>query len=170
MRQFAHPFLPHLALVVLQTAAGGLQHRAEHRAWITDDAEVDVSILADGAVVQIDLHQRRDVDALAVAHAEIERGADNHHHVGFAERHGPGAVEVMGIAGWQDAAGGTVEVAGDVQASQQGHGFLMPPSGPDLLAEQDRRALGVDQDIGQTLDIARVADRLGGGTIVARFR
>ena len=46
----------------------------------------------------------------------------------------------------------------------------MPPSGPDLLAEQDRRTLGVDQDIGQTLDIARVAERLGGGTIVAGFR
>ncbi len=145
-------------------------HRGEDGAGVTDDAEVDVSVLADGAVVQIDLHQRRDVDALAVAHAEIEWGADDHHHVGFAERHGASAVEVMGIAGRQGAAGGPVEVAGDVEASQQGHGLLMPPSGPDLLAEQDRRALGIDQDVGQTLDIARVADRFGGGSVVAGSR
>ena len=60
LRSCAHPFLRAVwRLSSFETAAGRLQHRAEHRAGIADDAEVDVAILADRAVVHVDLHQRR---------------------------------------------------------------------------------------------------------------
>ena len=61
-------------------------------AWVTadedapgvaDDAEVDVAVLADRAVVQVDLDDRRvGGEALAVAHAEVERRADDDDQVG----------------------------------------------------------------------------------------
>jgi hypothetical protein len=38
---------------------------------------------------------------------------------------------------------------------------------PHLLAVQDRRTLGVDQDIGQLFDVARIADRARRGAVVA---
>ena len=70
------------------------------------------------------------------------------------------AVEVMRVAGRQQSAGGAVEVAGDVEASQQRDRLPDARGSPDLLAEQYRGPLGVDQDVGELLDIARIADRL----------
>ena len=131
---------------------------------------VDVAVLADGAVVEVDLHQRRHVDALAVAHAEIEWRADDDDDVGLAEGERAGAVEMMRIAGRQEPAAGAVEVAGNVEAAQQRDRFLVAARGPDLLAEQDRRPLRIHQNIGEPLDIGRIADRFGRGAIMAGLR
>ena len=92
-------------LSLLMRPDGGLQHRAQDRARIADQPEVDVAILADRAVVHVDLHQLQILaDALAVAHAEIERRADDHQHVGLGEGLRAGAVEMMRIARRQQTA------------------------------------------------------------------
>ena len=67
-------------------SAGGLQYGAEDGARVADQPQVDVAVLADSAVVHVDLHQL-DVlaDALAVSHAEIEGCADDHEHVGLGK-------------------------------------------------------------------------------------
>ena len=36
--------------------------------------------------------------------------------------------------------------------------FLVAASRPHLLAVQDRGTLGIDQDVGEVLDVARIAD------------
>ena len=82
-------------------------------------ARGDVAILADGAVVQVDLHQRRHVDALAIAHAEVERRADDDDDIGLGE----GVASACGRNGADRPAaagrGCAVEVAGNVEAAQQ---------------------------------------------------
>ena len=46
----------------------------------------------------------------------------------------------------------------------------MAARGPDLLAEEDRRALGIDQQVRELLDIDRVAERLRRRTVFSRRR
>ena len=85
--ELLHPLAARLALVLLEAAGGGLQHRAEDGARITDQPEVDVAVLADGAVVHVDLHELELLaDAPAVAHAKIKRRADDDDDVGIGER------------------------------------------------------------------------------------
>ena len=75
---FLQPLLARLALVALDAARGRLQHRAQDGARVADQPQADVAVLADRAVVHVDLHQLQILaDALAVAHAEIERRADD---------------------------------------------------------------------------------------------
>ena len=141
-----------------------------HRARIAGDAEIDVPVLADDVVAEIDLHERRHLDALAVAHAEIERRADDHDDVRLVEGERARAIEVMRIARRQEAASGAVEVAGNVEAAQQRDGFVVAAAGPDLLAEENRRPLGIDEEIGELLDVRRIADRFGRGAVLAGLR
>ncbi len=169
--QLRHPFAARLALVVFEAAARRLQHRSQNRARIADQTEIDVAVLADRAVVHVDLHQRQFLaDALAVAHAEIERRADDDQHVGIRKGLRARAVEVMRIARRQQSTAGPVEVAGNVEAAQQRNRFFMTARGPHLLAVQNRGPLGIDEDVGELLDIARIADRFGRRPIVARLR
>src|SRR6516162_4133870 len=57
--QALHPFAPLLALVVLESSRGRLQHRAEDCTRVTHEPQVDVAVLADRAVIHVDLHQLR---------------------------------------------------------------------------------------------------------------
>ena len=60
----------------------------------------------------------------------------------------------MRVAGRQQAAAAAVEIAGDVEAAQEGDGFFVAARDPDLLAVQDRRPLRVDED-SASLSISR---------------
>src|SRR3954451_13571317 len=107
---------PALALLALAAALGRLGHLAEDRTGVADEAQRDVAVLADGAVVHVDLDDLRLArQALAVAHPEVERRADDEDHVGVVERVTARQVEVVRVAGGQRAAGGAVHVRGDVE-------------------------------------------------------
>jgi hypothetical protein len=81
--QLLHPRAP-LAFVVREPSRrrGGI---ASHTARIADEAEGDVAVLADGAVILVYLNQGRNIDALAVAHPEVERSADDDDDVRLVE-------------------------------------------------------------------------------------
>src|SRR3954465_8158916 len=100
---------PALARLALAAALGGLGDLAEDRAGVADEAERDVAVLADRAVVHVDLDDRGLTrQALAVAHPEVERGADDDDHVRVVERVAARQVEVVRVTGRQGAAGGAV--------------------------------------------------------------
>ena len=109
-------------------------------------------------------------DALAVAHAEVERRADDDDDVSLAECRTAGAVEIMRIARRQHAARRAVHIGRNIQLADQVDRLVVAARRPDLGAVKDRRPLGLDQDVGQLLDILRVADRLGRGAVGAGGR
>src|SRR4029434_1088517 len=113
---------------------------------------------------------RTPLAALAVTHEEVERRADDHDHVRLVEGERARAIEVMRIAGRQEAACGAVEVSGDVEPAQQGNGVVVAAACPDLLAEKNRGTCRVHQDVGKTLDVRRITDRLGRGAVLPRVR
>src|SRR4029434_11355362 len=92
---------------------------------------------------------RTPLAALAVTHEEVERRADDHDHVRLVEGERARAIEVMRIAGRQEAASGAVEITRNVDAAQQRHGFVMAAARPHLLTEQNRRAFRVHEDVGE---------------------
>src|SRR5207302_1334463 len=67
-------------------------------------------------------------------------------------------------------AAAAVEVAGDVQSAQQRDRLLVAARRPHLLSVQDGRALGIDQQVGELLDVARIAERAGRGAVVPGLR
>src|SRR5205085_4664463 len=98
---------PALALLALAAALGGLGDLAEDRARVADEAERDVAVLADRLVGHVDLDDRGLArEALAVAHPEVERRADDQDHVGVVERVAAGEVEVVRVARRKRAARG----------------------------------------------------------------
>ena len=138
---------------------------------MADQAERDVPVLADRAVVLIDLHHGGvPAEAPAVAHAEVERRADDHDHVGLVEGHAAGAVEMVRVAGRQQSAARAVEVGRDVELAHQLDRLLVAAAVPHLRAEQDAGPLGIDQEVGQLLDVGGIADRAGRGAVVAGRR
>src|SRR3954453_7659136 len=162
---------PALALLALRAALGGLGDLAEDRAGVADQAQRYVAVLADRLVGHVDLDNRRLArEALAVAHPEVERRADDHDDVGVVEGVAAREVEVVRIAGRQRAARGAVHVRRDVELADELDRLLVAAARPHLAAEQDARALGVDQDVGQALDVGRVADAARGGAVVAGLR
>jgi hypothetical protein len=76
----------------------------------------------------------------------------------------------MRVARRQQAAARAVEVAGNIESAQQRHRLFVSARGPHLLTVKDRRALGIDKNVSQFLDVARVADRLRRRPVVARLR
>ena len=76
----------------------------------------------------------------------------------------------MRVAGRQQAAAGAVEVARNVQPAQQLDGLHVAARLPDLLPVQDGRTFGIDQDVGQFLDVARIAHRTGRCAVVPGLR
>jgi hypothetical protein len=76
----------------------------------------------------------------------------------------------MRIARRQQPAARAVEIAGNVEAAQQRDRFLMTARGPNLLSVQNRGALGIDENVREFLDVARVANRFGRRAIVTRLR
>ncbi len=135
-------------------ARRGLGDRGQDRARVADQAEVDVAVLADGAVVHVDLdHGRALRQPAAVAHPEVERGADDQDQVGVVEPVPPGQVEVVRVAGRQGAAGRAVHVGRDVQLADEVDRRVGAARGPDLGAEQHDRLLGPGQQVGQRLDV-----------------
>ena len=163
--QLLEPGLAPLRAVV-GAARGGVVHGLQDRPRIADQSQRDVAVLADRAVVHVDLHHRGlGAQALAIAHAEVEGGADNDDHVGLVEGVTPGAVEVMGIARRQQAAARAVEIGRQVEPAHQRDRRLVAARHPHLGPEQDARPLRRDQEIGQFLHVRRVADRLGRGAV-----
>src|SRR4051812_34624977 len=161
---------PALALLALRAALGGLGDFAEDRAGVADEAERDVAVLADRLVGHVDLDDRGLArEALAVAHPEVERRADDQDHVGVVERVAAGEVEVVRVAGRKRAARGAVHVRRDVELADELDRLLVAARGPDLRAEQDARALGVDEDLGEAVDVVRVADALRRRAVAARL-
>ena len=59
------------------------------------------------------------LEALAVAHAEVERRADDQDHVGVVERVAARQVEVVRVARRQRAAGGAVHERRDVELADE---------------------------------------------------
>src|SRR4051812_48803573 len=161
---------PALALLALAAALGGLGDLAEDRARVADEAERDVAVLADRLVGHVDLDDRGLArEALAVAHPEVERRADDQDHVGVVERVAAGEVEVVRVARRKGAAGGAVHVRRDVELADELDRLLVAARGPHLGAEEHARALGVDQDLGELVDVVGVADALGRGAVAARL-
>src|SRR5919202_2376486 len=161
---------PALALVALAAALGRLGDLAEDRAGVADEAEGDVAVLADSLVGHVDLDDLRLArQPLAVAHPEVERRADDEDHVRVVERVAAREVEVVRVARGQRAAGGAVHVRRDVELADELDGLLVAARRPDLRAEQDARALGVDEDLGEAVDVVRVADALRRGAVAARL-
>ena len=81
-------------------------------------------------------------------------------HVGLGECLAAGAVEMMRIARRQKPAAGAVEIAGNVEAAQQRDRLVVAARRPHLLPVEDRRPLGIDQNVGELLDVARIAYRV----------
>ena len=93
---------------------------ARTSAGVADDPEVDVAVLADGAVVEVDLHDGRvRRQPLAVAHAEVEGRADDDDDVGVGEGVPAGQLEVVRVAGRQGAAARAVHVGGHVERAYE---------------------------------------------------
>src|SRR5947209_7272781 len=75
----------------------------------------------------------------------------------------------MLISRRQQSAAAPIEVAGNVEAPPERDRLLVSANRSHQLAVQDRGALGVDEDVGELFDIARITDRAGRGSIVARL-
>ena len=154
--------------VLRRRALRGVGHGGQDRAGIADETQGHVPVLADGLVVHVDLDDRRFLaQALAVAHAEVERGPDDQDHVGVVERVPPGEVEMVRVARGQRAASGTVHVRGDVEAADEVLRRVGPACGPHLAAEQHTRTLRVDEDLRQLVDVVRIARALGRRAVLA---
>src|SRR4051795_11175346 len=161
---------PALALLPLAPALRGLGDLAEDRARVADEAEGDVAVLADGLVGHVDLDDRRLArQALAVAHAEVERRADDDDHVRVVERVAAREVEVVRVARRQRAAGGAVHVRRDVELANELDGVFVATRGPHLRAQEHARALGVDEHLGEAVDVVGVADALRRRAVAARL-
>src|SRR3569833_681830 len=110
---------------------------------MANETEADIPVLADGAIIHINLHQRQLVaDALSVTHSEIKRRTHDQNHISFGECITAGAIEMMRIARRQQSTAATVEVTGDIQTPQKRNGFFMSARSPHLLPVQNRRPLG----------------------------
>ena len=169
--QFFHPGLPLLTRARIGMRGSGGGDGGENRAGIAGQPQVDVAVFADCGIALVDLHQRDfGRDALAVAHAEIKRRADNQQHIGLAEGVAAGAVEMMRVVDGEHAAARPVHVGGDVERAHQFNRGLVPLRRPDLLAEQRRRALGLREQLGEAFNIRRVADAARRGTVMPRLR
>src|SRR3954464_5417275 len=161
---------PALALAAVRAALGGLGDLAEDRARVADQAERDVAVLADRLVGHVDLDDLRLArEALAVAHPEVERRADDQDHVGVVERVAARHVEVVRVARRERSAGGAVHVRRDVELADELDRLLVAARGPDLRAEQHARALGVDEDLREAVDVVGVADALRRRAVAARL-
>ena len=99
-----HPFGA-LRVSFRGAAGSGLLYGFENRAAIADHAERNVAVLADVAVVEIDLHDGRvGAQTPPITETKIERAADDQNHVGFVERQTTRAIEAVWIARREDAA------------------------------------------------------------------
>ena len=164
---------PRLATVAARPAARGrgVRHRAENRARVAHQPQGHVAVLADRAVVEVDLDHRRVVpEPLAVAHAEVEGGADDHDDVRLLEGVAARAVEVVRVPRGEEAAPGPVEVRRNVELADEAQRLLVPARGPHLGPEEDRRPLALDEEVGEALDVRRVADRLRRRPVVPGLR
>src|SRR3954468_10227875 len=161
---------PALARLALAAALGGLGDLAEDRAGVADEAERHVAVLADRLVGHVDLDDLGVArQALAVAHPEVERRADDQDHVGVVERVAAGEVEVVRVARRERAARGAVHIRRDVELADELDRLLVAARGPDLRAEQHARALGVDEDLREAVDVVGVADALRRRAVAARL-
>ena len=169
--ELLHPLLALAARALVDPPGRRVRDGGEDGARIAGEPERDIAVLADGGIVLVDLDQRRRLgDAPAIAHAEVEGRADDQDRVGLLEGVRPRAVEMVRIAFGQHAAARPVHIGRDVERADEGDGRLVAAARPDLLAEQDGGPLGGNQDVGQALDIGRVADRLGRHAVAAGFR
>src|SRR3974390_66118 len=64
----------------------------------------------------------------------------------------------------------TVEIAGDIEPAQQRNRFLVPTRGPNLLSVQNSGPLGVDENVGEFLDVVGITDRFGRSPIFSGLR
>ena len=148
-----------------------LGHGGENGTGVTGDAERDIPVLPDGGVTLVDLHQRQVLgNPLAVSHAEIERRSDDHNHIRVGKGVPAGAIEMMGVVFRKHPPAGPVHVGRNVQRPHEIDGLLMALGGPDLLPEQHCRALGLHQDVGQLLDVRRVANGFRGRPVMSGLR
>src|SRR5205823_7597556 len=126
-----HPLLACLALILFEAASGRLQHSARNGARMSDQPQVDITVLADSAVVHVDLHQLElGADAAAVTHTEIKRSPDDDDHIRFREGVASSAIEVMRVSRRQQSAATPVEVAGNVEATQERNRLLVAARRP----------------------------------------
>src|SRR5204863_7668730 len=130
-----HPFGA-LRVSFRGAAGSGLLYGFENRAAIADHAERNVAVLADVAVVEIDLHDGRvGAQTPPITETKIERAADDQNHVGFVERQTTRAIEAVWIARREDAASGAVHVAGNIQRTAEFHSRVMAAASPNLRAK-----------------------------------
>ena len=168
MREPASPSLG----AVVRTLPHRRMHRLQNGPGIAYQAQADVAVLGHRAVVHVDVDDGSiGAQPPTVAHAEVEGRAHDDDDVSLVEGIGAGAVEVVGIAGGQHAPGGTVHVTGHVECLEQRRRRLVAAAGPHLGAQQHRRALGPNQQLGQLLDVRGVPDGTGGraGTATLRY-
>src|SRR4030088_1524739 len=112
-------------------------HRREDHTDVTDEAEIDVPVLADSAVVHIDLHHGRVFrQPPAVAHPEVERRADDYDHVRVVDRVPPRQMEVVRVPWRQRASTGTVHERRNVERPAETDRGLRGPTRPHLRSEQ----------------------------------
>ena len=131
----AQLFHPGFALVsaVTDAAADSLGHGAQDRPDIPDQPQGDVAILADGAVIHVDLYHRGVLaQSPAIAHAEVERGADDDDHIGLVESIAASLLKMMRVARRQRAAAGAVHKGRNIQVLNESQGRIRAPASPDL--------------------------------------
>src|SRR5205085_2141026 len=115
-----------------------LRHGRQDRPDVADQAERNVAVLADRAVIHVDLHDRRPRrQPPPVAHAEVERRPDDDDDVRVLERVRARQLEVMRIAWRQGPAPRAVHEGRHVQCPAERDRGVRPPAGPDLATEED---------------------------------
>src|SRR5712692_2996184 len=167
--KLVEPFLT-AARAIVYASARRLGDSAQDCAGVADETERDIAVLADGAVVEIDLHDSFGPQPAAIAHAEIEGPADDHDNVCFLERVAARLMKMMRVAGRERAASCAVHIRRDVELPTELGGCGGRAAGPYLGAEQHTWARRFRDDVGELFDVFRVAGALGRRAVSARRR
>ena len=134
----------------------------QHVAGVAGDAHLDIALDADLLRLDVHLDQLR-VGSEALSHLEhpVEPRRQHHHHVGSAYRlaAGGGDVERVVVRDVAASHGGSEERHAEVldELPEVPEGFVAGPA--DALANNQQRALRVEQQLGRLLDQQRIALR-----------
>src|SRR5438132_2638360 len=165
--QLAEPAARQLGL-----PAGGaraLGERPHGQPGVADDADVAATVLAELAAIEVDVDQLGglvDVRAAPVADPEVERGAEDEHHVGALERVLARLQEPVRVLGVERAARLAVHVDRHAEGAHELRVRLAPARPEELAPDQADRTLRPAQEAEGALHVTRVTASVSPGPAV----